>query len=210
MIYDFPGPGEQIRQGDLFRNIPRIDLSLETIQAFDKDEGIVEQNWNTLVKQGGNVEAVLPITPVTAIVISQDCDAIRSPDLSLCEIYDFRQVYPTSKDADKPLSWAKIITEHARRNPRWFYLPPGDRVFETKMGVDFHATFRLPRAELERYRENRTARLNDVARRHFRERLGEFFRRYPYDEWYPLDPAEFAEYRKQKHCEDSAPFPWQK
>ena len=43
---------------------------------------------------------------------------------------------------------------------------------------------------------------------HFRERLAEFFRRYPYDEWYPLEKAEFAEYKKS--YPETEPREWQK
>ena len=52
------------------------------------------------------------------------------------------------------------------------------------------------------------ARLNDLADEHFRERLAEYFRRYPYDEWYPLDKAELEEYRRSKP-EPIQPYPWQ-
>jgi len=55
----------------------------------------------------------------------------------------------------------------------------------------------------------RLARLNQIAVEHFRERLSEYYRRYPYDEWYPLDKAEFEEYRRDKP-EPTEPFPWQR
>jgi len=55
----------------------------------------------------------------------------------------------------------------------------------------------------------RVGRLNEVASEHFRERIGGFFRRYAYDEWYPLDKAEFEAYRKEKP-EPVEPFDWQK
>ncbi len=54
----------------------------------------------------------------------------------------------------------------------------------------------------------RKGRLNAVADEHFRERIGEFFRRYPYDEWYALDEQEMSEYKKE--YPDTEAFPWQK
>ena len=75
------------------------------------------------------------------------------------------------------------------------------------MATDFTVTIRLPREDLEQFRFCRQGRLNDVADEHFRERLSEFFRRYPYDEWYSLDDEELAEYKKRHP--DSKPFPWQ-
>ncbi len=68
-------------------------------------------------------------------------------------------------------------------------------------------TLRVPRAELEEVRYLRKGRLNNVADEHFRERIGEFFRRYPYDEWYPLDQDEMEAYIKE--YPDIRPFPWQ-
>ena len=110
-----------------------------------------------------------------------------------------------TKDAK---GWVGILTQHARVNLKWFYLPPDSRLeFEEKMAADFAVTLRVPRVELESLRGFRKGRLNPTADEHFRERLAEFFRRYPYDEWYPLDEAELAEYRRK--YPQARPFPWQ-
>jgi len=54
------------------------------------------------------------------------------------------------------------------------------------------------------------ARLRTPAIEHFRERLSEFYRRYPYDEWYPLNREEYQKYVADKGGdEDIKPFPWQ-
>jgi len=39
------------------------------------------------------------------------------------------------------------------------------------------------------------------------ERVAEFYRRYPYDEWYTLNAAELAAYRRDHP--DADPYPWQ-
>jgi hypothetical protein len=75
------------------------------------------------------------------------------------------------------------------------------------MGADFLTPIRVPRLTLERLLNFRKGRLNEVAKQHFRERLAEFFRRYAYDEWYPLTRDELAEYRKS--YPNAEPFPWQ-
>src|SRR5205823_3299209 len=148
MIYDFPEETLPIRQGDLFRTLPRVDISLNAIQAFKPDHNMTEQPWEALAHDNVvEVEAVLPITGVMGIVISQDCDAERAEDLSLCEIRNFADVFPPAKNTEKAAKWMKIITVEARRNPKWFYLPPAKGVFDTRMAVDFFATFRLSRTE---------------------------------------------------------------
>jgi len=143
-----------------------------------------------------------------AIVATQDCDALRSPDITLCEIREFREVERKSKETTAAKKWKDILTQHARINQKWFYLPPDDQIgFDKKMAVDFLVTIRVPREDLEEIRSLRRGRLNKMADEHFRERLTEFFRRYPYDEWYPLNKEEFAEYKKE--YPDVVPFAWQ-
>ena len=110
-----------------------------------------------------------------------------------------------TKDAK---GWVNILTQHSRVNLKWFYLPPDERCGLTrKSAVDFNATLRVSRTELEAFRTFRKGRLNAIADEHFRERLAGFFRRYAYDEWYPFDGEELTEYRKRHP--DAAPFSWQ-
>jgi hypothetical protein len=151
----------------------------------------------------------VPVRPVAAIVATQDCDALRSRDITLCEIRAFRDVERKSKDTTSAKSWKNLITQHARINQKWFYLPPDDQIgFEDKMAVDFLVTLCLPLEDLKNLRGLRRGRLNNLADEHFRERISEFFRRYPYDEWYALSNSELEAY--QKEYPDIAPFPWQR
>ncbi len=139
---------------------------------------------------------------------TQDCDASRSRDITLCEIRGFREVEGKSKDTSSAKSWKNLITQQARINQKWFYLPPDDKVgFIDKMAVDFMVTLRVPRADLGDLRELRRGRLNTIADEHFRERIGEFFRRYPYDEWYSLDQDELKAYTSE--YPGTKPFSWQ-
>lgn len=207
MIYESTDVTAPIRQGDIFFGLPRIDLSLqEVLLVEDAGERVIK--WEELAGNPEPVNILVPVRSVVAIVATQDCDALRSRDITLCEIRPFRDVDGKAKDANAPKSWVPILTQHARINQKWFYLPPDDSMsFSEKMAVDFLVTLRLPRQDLESLRSLRRGRLNNFADEHFRERIGEFFRRYPYDEWYSLNPEELDEYRKK--YPDAQSFAWQ-
>lgn len=207
MIYEFPDTSMRIRQGDIFVGLPRVDMSLNNVLIVS-EAGERVAKWAEIAAKGDPVNIIVPVRPVAAIVATQDCDAVRSRDITLLEIRSFKDVERKSKDTSSAKSWKNLITQHARINQKWFYLPADDRVgFTEKMAVDFMVTLRVPRAELEELRDLRKGRLNTLADEHFRERIGEFFRRYPYDEWYPLDQDELKAYMTE--YPDTKPFPWQ-
>jgi len=207
LIYDFPPLEAPIRQGDIFIQIPRIDFSPRQM-VFVTDEGQQAAAWRDVADVQEPSTAIVAIRPVAAIVATQDCDTLRSPDITLCEIRRFQEVEKKSERTTAAKSWKDILTQHSRINQKWFYLPPDARIgFGEKMAVEFLVTIRIPREDLEDLRFLRRGRLNQIADEHFRERISEFFRRYPYDEWYALDGAEFEAYRQQ--YPDAAPFPWQ-
>lgn len=207
MIYEFPTITASIRQGDIFIGLPRIDLSLNRVVLVSEfGERVV--NWADIAANGSPVNVIVPVRPVAAIVVTQDCDAVRGRDVTLCEIRNFRDVERKGKDTSSAKSWKTLITQHARLNQKWFYLPPDDMVgFREKMAVDFMVTLRVPRTDLEELRYLRKGRLNMVADEHFRERLSDFYRRYPYDEWYPLNQEELKAYMAE--YPETKPFPWQ-
>jgi hypothetical protein len=186
-----------------------VEISLQNLTILSECEETTVVEWNTIAHEGKSVSAILGIKPVAAIVATQDCDTLHSPDITLCEIRRFREVDRSAESCSSPKSWMKIITQQARKNLKWFYLPPESNVgFAEKMAVDFLITIRIPREDLWAYRHLRKGRLNPEADEHFRERLAEFFRRYPYDEWYALEGAEFDEYRKVYPATE--PREWQK
>ena len=208
MIYEFPALECPLRQGDIFSGLPRVEISLRRIPIVTPTGEQMEAPWEEIMRDGNPITAVLAVNPVTAIIISQDCDAFQAPDITLCEIRSFRVVERKSENITSVKSWVKIITQQARLNQKWFYLPPDSQVgFTEKMGVDFHISLRLPRQDLEEMRSLRRGRLNEVACAHFRERIAEFFRRYPYNEWYPLTLEEMTEY--QSKYPDAEAYPWQ-
>jgi hypothetical protein len=209
MIYDFPGSSEPIGQGDIFSAIPRIDINLNELPILE-GENFFKKDWLNISKNNDPKQTLVAIRPVIAIVITQDCDAVRDDDIALCEISSFAEIYPAGKDAKYPNKTMSIITTHSRTNLKWFYLPVENKIgFTNKMAVDFKSVLKASRTYLEKnVSQLRIARLNSVASEHFREHLSEYFRRYPYNEWYPLDKAEFEEYSKAKR-EKIEPYPGQ-
>jgi hypothetical protein len=207
MIYDSLNKEDPIRQGDIFMGLPRIELSLkEVIIALEAGARVVR--WVDIANNHNPIDIIVSAQSVAAIVVTQDCDAVRSRDITLCEIRPFIDVDKKGNETTKAKGWKNILTQHARINLKWFYLPPNNEIgFSEKMAVDFIATLRLSRIDLEDLRELRKGRLNRIAYEHFRERIGEFFRRYPYDEWYPLNQEEFQVYSKE--YPDAKPFEWQ-
>jgi hypothetical protein len=211
VIYEFPIASEPVRQGDIFRNIPRVDLDLSALGVISASGPPRQMSWRDVISTvAPPVTAVVAIRPVIAIVITQDCDAVRSPEIALCEVGVFREVERFARATASPKSWASVITQHARINQKWYYLPPDMGIgFVDKMAVDFRTVLRISRDDIDdAIPDLRIGRLNEIALAHFRERVGEFFRRYPYDEWYALDREELAAYKADKP-EPVPPFPWQ-
>lgn len=207
MIYEFPDLSAPLRQGDIFVGLPRVDFSLDRVIVANEGGECVAK-WAEIAQQNDPVSIIVSVRPVAAIVATQDCDAVRSHDITLCEIRRFLDVERKANEKTSAKGWKDILTQHARINQKWFYLPPDTKVgFIEKMAVDFMVTLRVPRMELEGLRNLRRGRLNPIADEHFRERISEFFRRYPYDEWYPLDQQEMKAYTNE--YPDTKPFPWQ-
>ena len=196
MIYTYPEPTEPIRQGDLYQHVPRIEviLGLDHLpEIFETVTGGSRAiDWMQFRQSEEPVLANVFIRSVTGIVITQDCDALRAENIAMCQVRPFFSVERQFTEATKPKGFVNIVTQHARVNQKWYYLPPDTRLGFTKMAADFTSVFEVPRAMLESHRDDlRLGRLNDdVACPHFRERVAEFFRRYPYNEWYPLTKEE--------------------
>jgi hypothetical protein len=212
VIYDFPASSSPIRQGDIFQGIPRVELSLGEISVINERNEVEALAWEAVRTRAEPVTAVLAVRPVWAIVMSQDCDTVRAPDLTLCEIKRFGDVVRVPEPTT-PKKWTSLIISQATANWKWFYLPPNAQLgFAERMAADFLATIRVPRQGLEGAVHLRRGRLNEVADEHFRERLADFYRRYPYNEWYPFSKDEFSAYREGHPQESSIvlPYGWQK
>jgi hypothetical protein len=207
MIYEVPEESSPIRQGDIFTNIPSVELTEDPLTIVE-DDGLRETTLEAVAASGQPASVVVPIQPVMAIVGTQECDALRAGSITLFRIRPFGDVEDKAKTT-KTSKFVAVVTQHARVNQKWFYLPADERRgIPEKMAADFREPIRIPRTTLERLRVYRVASLNGTARAHFRERLAEFFRRYAYDEWYALTKEEFEAYNKDKGG-SVEPFPWQ-
>jgi hypothetical protein len=211
MIYERVTTDDPIQQGDIFRNIPRVELSLSTLAVIDGD-GQREMNWRDVLtesREPTTTTVLLPIKPVPAIVITQNCDAVRGEDICLCQIDDFLTAVGQFNPPKDAKNWQSLIIRHSKTNPRLFYLPPDDRFgLPSRMAADFRVILRVPRPDLENMKDFRIARLNHLAAEHFREALSYFFRRYAHNEWYSLNKEEFQAYA-DKCPEPVTAYPWQ-
>lgn len=205
MIYDTVVPAADIRQGDIFVRVPRIEMSLERVLTIGEHDD-EELTWEELLERGENtVTMAVAARPVMAIVITQDCDTLRAPSISLCEIRRLEDVVGSLGASTSKI--VKNIPKQTRANLKWFYMPPAPNLgIEERMAVDFQVTLSVPRKDLERLRSLRIGRLNPEADEHFRERLAEFYRRYPVDEWYAFSREEFEEYRRDYPTAQARPY----
>jgi hypothetical protein len=211
MIYEFPDESEPIRQGDIFYPIPNLTIDLDQIPILDK-EGVPEvKKWEELSEFPSS--ATIAIGQAWGIVASQDCDTARSQTISLFTISPI-EITTGNKDEYKDKSahwWMERITKKSKIDrDKWFYLPPDAQLgFSERMVVVFQNILQLQRANLDSRKEIlRKGRLNKEADEHFRESIAQFFRRYPYNEWYPLNKEEFEAYAEDKK-EFIPPYPWQ-
>ncbi len=209
MIYEYPPPDANIRQGDIFLNMPRITLSLSSLAVVRENEELEAVPWNEVVTEEREVTATVGVMPVMAIVASQDCDAQRKNAVMLCEIKDMENIHPSIERKTTLKTKVEELQTQLRKSHWWFYLPPDKQAgILNRMGVDFGSTISVSRDDLENMRHFRKARLNAVAYEHFRERLSFFFHRYAYNEWYPLSRDEVQFYTSV--LQESDLYPWQK
>lgn len=203
MFYVFPPPAEDIQQGDIFVNIPRVELpslrKLMIIEQGAKPGKLTSLGWDEITQSNEKdaTAALVGLQAVPAIVITQTCDAARKPYVTLCEIMQLSEVKAFStykKDSLKKV--AGDLIKHNRNKPDIFYLPPDSKIgFTEKMVAVFSNTIRVGRDDLERLKQDRTGRLNDIAYEHFREKLAYFFHRYAFNEWYILSKEELEAHK---------------
>jgi len=212
MIYEFPEKTEPIRQGDIFVGIPKPEIELsQGLPIIDEDQNIETVPWMEVAADEQPITVVLAVQPVTAIVLTQDCDARRAADITLCQIRDFFDVERGVSKETTPKKLIGKIVSQSKVNLKWFYLPPNNRIgFSERMAVDLLTTLRVAREDLQSLIPLRRGRLNAVAEDHFRERVAYFFRRYAYDEWYPFGKDEIEYYPNYATLEPSDLFPWQR
>ena len=203
MCYDLLENDRPIRQGDIFYPLPYTILSLEALQTISM-AGLKASKWNDIkdivMEEEEEEEAEIAISiglrKTWGIVASQDCDASDAPNISLFQIDPFVKVHSRPSS---PTRWVNTLTERLCKNAKWFYLPKDDRVgINEEKAVNFHKVIQLKRVDLERNKNLRRGRLSDFAYEHYREAIAQYFRRYPYNEWYPFNKAQLEAYADTK------------
>ena len=224
MIYEHLNTAAPIQQGDVFRDIPIVDLVIgqEGIPISDPDD-IRQKTWQDILNDGEpQVSAILPVRKTIGIVISQNCDIARldgnpAARVTLAEIRPIKNVMSFDKgELATPKTFVNSFMKKSCNSIRWFYLPPdgpladGNIGLTEKMAVDLHVVFTLRGQDLLSMKSHRMGKLNKEAYEHFRENLAQFLRRYPVDEWYPLNREEFEAYKEMGGGREHAtPRPWQ-
>lgn len=210
MIYEPVDVDLPLRQGDIFVSIALPEWSMTEVPRL-KEDGSFEQIDLSAVNAPTDVHAVVLLRMSTVIVVSQDCDCARGEYVSVAPVVGISTIIPDGQEPKNPKRWASYISKSAKEKLRYFYLPPdGNRVIAVKSVADFRSVSRVRLADMLSVRaRGRRMRLNEVASDHFKEQLAHFFRRYAYNEWYPMDRDEFAAYREEKKAEQIDPYGWQ-
>ena len=216
LIYKFPSETDPIRQGDILYPLPITVLNLDSLITVSKTGGLSKRDWISLSKESPDIKIVTELRCAWGIVATQDCDAarddpVRKPMISFFEIQPFESVctdtIPQRNTNEKFPIW---IGPTCHKNLKWFYLPPDKEIgFLEKKAINFHQVFQLRLSDLSRnIKDLRKGRLNKVAYEHYRECIAQYYRRYPYDEWYPLNKEEFEVYNRRYEGK-IIPFPYQ-
>lgn len=187
-FYKKPIDTDDIQQGDIFKDLPFTELSLDEMVIYNDEEPQISiKSWEQ-VKDNPQVITSVKILKKTGIVITQDCDNLRNDFISLAlvtELTTLSEINRTPPRTD--LKWTEYIKGlHKRYNYRIFYLPENIRYsIRERMCVDLDVIFQLPKDNLlARRTQLRKAKLGEESIMHFRDNLSKYFTRYANNEWY--------------------------
>jgi hypothetical protein len=215
MLYEYPLPTDEVRQGDIFLNIPSIAFQLsEGLSILEPDKSTKSITWQEIVSdEEKDIVALLGVIRVPAIVISQTCDIQKEGShVTLCEIVPLSKLTAfKSFDTQQPKKQVDFLIRSERKMHGFFYLPPDPKLgFNSRMAVEFGNTIRLPSEDLDLIKQGRKGRLNTEAYEHFREKMANYFRRYAFNEWYMLNGKEVELYKYYEDVKANKLYDWQK
>ncbi len=205
-FYTAPSNSDPLEQGDIFAGLPLPVLHWDSIEYVNNLLDLETKNLSDLGDEP--FHAQIKVDRVYGVLCSQNCDVIRGDSLLFAQIRPFHEVMPSYKDKTSPKEWKDLITKNSRLNAGWFYLPK-ESPFIERMAIDFSSMIMVRRINGYPYENMRIARLPNVANDHFRAKLSDYFRRYAYDEWYPLSMEELEKYKHDNKDPDIQNFPWQ-
>ncbi len=213
---------DRIEQGDIFLFLPILSIDsnlVNTINPVNGDFSYKEVDLNNYTPSDDNIlkNIVVNMELKPGIVITQNCDVLRSDYVSFCEI---KKLIDIEKDLQKMTSEKRKLnyyTENYSHKEKYFYLPEEDDVFEEKMAIDFSRIYQIKRETLENMLNKRVRSLGEIPLEHLKVKVGNYFKRFAYDKWYLLKKEEFNSYYKLKkdggmpECELNLirPYPWQ-
>lgn len=195
MIYEAVLPEENLRQGDIFLNLPFIRIDLEKFSVILEDNTAKQISWCDVEED--EVLTLASIEKIDAIILSQDCDCERSPYITLISISEWK------RNIKKDKIWKDEIIHLNQHGPSKMYLPPDNKFnIQNRMHIDIEKILNIRRRDLESLRNLRICRLNQEAMEHFREKVAYYFHRYAFTEYYPLNKKEMDEYEKDHKKKD--------
>jgi len=115
MIYTSVQEIEPIRQGDIFFNLPFVRYNLRELYVYFNENEFNLTSWID-VKEN-TINGVANFEKVYGIVLSQDCDCLRNPYLSLIMIIPYNRNFTSVK---RGMQEILIINN---RSPSLMYLP---------------------------------------------------------------------------------------
>ena len=214
MYYDYPPSSDEIKQGDIFLDIPRVAFSFSELLSIVEEgkDKPVSISWEEILDKKKNVAAILGVDSVPAIVASQSCDAQSKEHITLCEIVELTEIRAFNNyEGWMSKRRAEQLVEQNRKMPGIFILSPDEQVgFSRRMAVDFSRTIGVYREDLKNFTAKRKGRLKKFACEHFREKLSHFFHRYAWDEWYILSKEELNAHSDYSKLESARLYDHQK
>jgi len=213
-------------QGDIFKHLPFFDLkSNEVINIVPENTGSVKLSRDLasyVPDQNGELTNVLAdIIFRPGIIITQNCDVLRSEYVSFCELRPYTDFEKDFEKQTTDIKKVNFLTKNFRNKDKFFYLLFDESVFQERMAIDFSRIYQIRRELLETMKNKRLAHLGTVPLEHFRIKIANYFKRYAYDEWYILNRSEFGEYYTDKQAQTTKgdilqkdldliePFGWQ-
>lgn len=192
MCYEPLENDQPIRQGDIFFPLPCPNISLDDVQAISEAGDFEATDWVT-AQSSHEIYATVELEKAWGIVATQDCDATWQSSISLFRIRPFGEVY--GNKPTRVAGWVSTLTERLCKNASWYYLPKDESFgIMDEMAANFHEVFQVQRVDLEKNISLRKGRLASFAFEHYREAIAQYFRRYPYNEWYPFNKAQLEHY----------------
>lgn len=217
-FYELCQSGDDLGQGDIFPLIPFVQLnSTKIIEMVPEGDGFPKPKEFDLLDYvgtvGGERNVITKVSLLPGIIITQNCDVLRSSHISFCAIKKYEEVEKQTLP-NNPKRQIEYLTDNYKHKAKYFYLPSIEpNGFKDRMAVDFSCIYQLDKDIVEQLKSKRLSRLGDIPLGHFRVKLGHYFERFAYDPWYVLNKDEFKIYLdSMKDYEKLAtnPCEWQK